>query len=456
MDKNSFRILIADDEAGLLEGLEKILGMEGYSVDTAASGRAVVERMNDVDYDLVFLDLKLGDMDGVEVVKKVQHLSVPIVIMTAYASIESAVNSMKIGVLDYIQKPFDNSNILSIAERFYIKKEKQFVDVELVTDKFPNIFFKSKSSIEAYNMINRVKDCEIPVLLLGESGTGKEVFARLIHEKCERSTKPFIGINCSAIPAELLESELFGHEKGSFSGAVSEKPGKFEIAEDGVLFLDEIGDMEYKLQSKLLRVLEEKTFERIGGIKPVRFRARIIASTNKDLKNLIRTGDFRSDLYFRLRGLEIYLPPLRERPEDLESLIHYYVTTYSGNYNKKLSVSSEAVKSLREYDWPGNIRELKNVVETAVLLADDNSLLLSDNFRLENNIKFDTAEDSYIDELEKSFILKTLEKNRFNRTLAAKELNISRKTLYNKIKNIRSNNYPNLPKSGTGPDDKQQ
>ena len=185
MDKNSFRILIADDEAGLLEGLEKILGMEGYSVDTAASGRAVVERMNDVDYDLVFLDLKLGDMDGVEVVKKVQHLSVPIVIMTAYASIESAVNSMKIGVLDYIQKPFDNSNILSIAERFYIKKEKQFVDVEMVTDKFPNIFFKSKSSIEAYNMITRVKDCDIPVLLLGESGTGKEVFARLIHEKCE-------------------------------------------------------------------------------------------------------------------------------------------------------------------------------------------------------------------------------------------------------------------------------
>ena len=270
--------------------------------------------------------------------------------------------------------------------------------------------------------------------MLGESGTGKEVFARVIHDNCERHDKPFIGLNCSAIPTELLESELFGHEKGAFSGAASEKPGRFEAAGAGTLFLDEIGDMDFKLQSKLLRVLEEKSFERIGGLKTIDFEARVIASTNRDIKAMIQDGEFRSDLYFRLRGIEIVLPPLRERPEDLESLIHHFVGRFSESYSKKVSVSSEAVNVLKDYPWPGNIRELRNVVETAVLLADDNSLLLSDHFRLEAVQQSISSDEHRIDEMEKSFILKTLEKNRFNRTLAAKELNISRKTLYNKIK----------------------
>ncbi len=434
MDKSEFRILLADDEDGLLEGLSKTLELEGYRIDTASSGRSAVDVLLNDKYDLVFLDLKLGDMDGIEVVKAIQPNVTPIVIMTAYASIESAVNSMKIGVLDYIQKPFDNSDIIAIADRFYDEKSEMAADVELASEKFSSIIFKSKKSIDAYNTINKVKDCNIPILLLGESGTGKEVFARLVHENCERKSRPFVGINCSAIPSELLESELFGYEKGSFSGAASEKPGKFEAAAGGTLFLDEIGDMEYKLQSKLLRVLEEKTFERIGGLRSKEFSARIIASTNRDLKTMIRNNEFRSDLYFRLRGIEIVLPPLRERPEDLDALIHNFVAMYSRNYNKKVSVSSEAVNVLKEYEWPGNIRELRNVVETAVLLADDNSLLLSDHFRIENEKASVAEEKGYIDELERSFILKTLEKNRFNRTLAARELNISRKTLYNKIK----------------------
>ena len=434
MVKEDFRILLADDESGLLEGLELTLKLEGYSVETADCGKTAVEKLSVGRFDLAFLDLKLGDMDGIEVVRTVQPLSTPIVIMTAFASVESAVTSMKIGVLDYIQKPFDNSDIIMIAERFYQERYEKSADVELSSEKFSNIIFKSSRILEVYNTAVKIKDCDIPVLLLGESGTGKEVFARLIHENCKRSGKPFVGINCSAIPSELLESELFGHEKGAFSGAAADKPGKFEIAAGGTVFLDEIGDMDVKLQAKLLRVLEEKSFERIGGVKPKPFRARVVASTNRSIRAMIEHGEFRSDLYFRLRGVELVLPPLRERPEDLEALLYSFVERFSAAYNKTVSLSSEAVVLLKEYPWPGNVRELRNAVETAVLLADDNSLLLSDHFRLETAESGHSTAAGVVDEMEKSFILKILEKNRFNRTLAAKELKISRKTLYNKIK----------------------
>lgn len=433
MEKSDFKILLVDDEEGLLEGLSMILSIGGYSVDTAGGGIPAVEKLKDNSFDLAFVDLKMNDIDGIEVVRQVQHIKTPIVIMTAFASVETAVSSMKIGVHDYIQKPFDNDAILAIAERFFSLEQERQAGVKFSSDKFPEVILQSESSLEAFRTVEKVKDCDIPVLLLGESGTGKEVFARMIHDGCIRSDEPFIGINCSAIPAELLESELFGHEKGAFSGAAGEKPGKIEVAAGGTLFLDEIGDMEYKLQSKLLRVLEERSFERIGGVKPLKFTARVIASTNRDLKKMILDKEFRSDLYFRLRGVELVLPPLRERPEDLELLIQKFVENCRINYNKKVTVSSEAVNALKQYSWPGNIRELKNVIESAVLLAEDDSLLLADHFRLESEEEEESG-DAYISELEKDFILKTLEKNRFNRTLAARELNISRKTLYNKIK----------------------
>jgi two-component system, NtrC family, response regulator AtoC len=433
MDKSWFKVLIVDDEEGLREGLEKTLSLEGYSVSTAATGWSAVEQLKEEQFHLAFIDLKLTDISGIEVVENVLPTLTPIVIMTAYASVESAVSSMKIGVLDYIQKPFNNSDILAIADRFFQEKMGGKVDVQLSSDKIPNIILKSEKSVVAFQTIEKVKDSDIPVLLLGESGTGKEVFARMIHDRGSRNKNPFIGINCSAIPAELLESELFGHEKGAFSGSVSTKPGKFEIAKEGTLFLDEIGDMDFKLQAKLLRVLEEKTFEHIGGISSIQFKARIIASTNKDLKYMVSNQEFRSDLYFRLRGVELVLPPLRERPEDLELLIHNYVELYANSYQKKVSVSSEAISSLKDYDWPGNIRELKNVIETAVLLSDDNSLLLSGNFRIDQNDD-QIVDLPYMNDLEKNYIIRTLEKNRFNRTLTAKDLNISRKTLYNKLK----------------------
>ena len=435
MDKSWFKILIADDEEGLLEGLKIILTLEGYSVTTASNGLSAVEHLRHGSFDLAFLDLKLGDIDGIEVVKRVQPILTPVVIMTAYASVESAVSSMRIGVLDYIQKPFDNADILAIAERFYSENLELKKDDSVSTGHSSELVLNSPAIQEACKTINKVKDADIPVMLLGESGTGKEVFARMIHERGKRENKPFVGINCSAIPAELLESELFGHEKGAFSGAAAAKPGKFEIAGEGTLFLDEIGDMEFKLQAKILRVLEEKSFEHIGGVEPIEFKARIVASTNRDLKQMIADKEFRSDLYFRLRGVELVLPPLRERPEDIEALIHYFVDFYGSSYKKNVSVSSEAVKVLKDYPWPGNIREMKNVVETAVIMSEDNSLLFPDHFKIDYSQEQDSLDDvSYINDLEKDYILRTLEKNRFNRTLTAKELNITRKTLYNKIK----------------------
>ncbi len=438
MSKDNFIILVVDDEEGILEGLGKILSLGGYSVVTASTGMQAIKIMSNKKIDLAFVDLKLTDIDGIEIVKNIQPSDIPIVIMTAFASVETAVSSMKIGVVDYIKKPFNNEDIISIADRFYLKKNTESSALrnrssDLSGSGFTNIILKSKKTREAFNIVEKIKDYNIPILLLGESGTGKEVFARLIHESSKRNNEPFIGINCSAIPCELLESEFFGYDKGAFSGAEKCKPGKFEIAKGGTLFLDEIGDMDLKLQAKLLRVLEERTFEHIGGLSSISFDARVIASTNRNLRQLVKNKDFRSDLYFRLQGLEISLAPLRERKEDLEELIYYFVKLFVDNYGKNVSISLEAVNYLKEYNWPGNIRELKNIVESAIILADDNSLLLPDNFRIEM-LQEESEDDLLLDEAEKEYIVMTLEKNRFNRTLAAKDLKISRKTLYNKIK----------------------
>jgi len=438
MDRGAFIILLVDDEEGLLEGLKKTLSLKGYSVITASTGFQAIRIINNNHIDLAFVDLRLTDMDGIEVVKNIQPTDMPIVIMTAYASVETAVNSMKIGVADYIQKPFNNKDIISIANRFY--KENSVGNGTLHNafsgpsgSDFTKIILKSKKIRDAFNTVEKIKDFNIPILLLGESGTGKEVFAKLIHESSRRKNEPFIGINCSAIPMELLESEFFGYEKGAFSGAESCKPGKFEVVKGGTLYLDEIGDMDLKLQAKLLRVLEERTFEHVGGVSPISFGARVISSTNRDLKQLVKNKEFRSDLYFRLRGMEILLAPLRERKEDMEELIYYFVKSFAENYEKNVSISLEAVNHLKEYRWPGNIRELKNIIVSAVLLAEDGSLLLPGDFRIEI-FDEDPEIELLLDKIEKDYILLTLEKNRFNRTLAAKDLKISRKTLYNKIK----------------------
>ena len=434
VDKKHFKILIVDDEPGMREGIGKALGIEGFSIETAESGNEAVRLIKDGDIDLAFVDLKLPDIDGCEVARRTcghEEKGTVVVIMTAYATVETAVNAMKIGVADYIKKPFDNSDLISIAERFYRQKKSSRPGASSPSPAGHDALFVDEKMRDLTAIVEKIKDCDIPVLILGESGTGKEVFARLIHGISCRREMPFIGVNCSAVPSQLMESEFFGHEKGAFSDAVSAKPGKFEIAGEGTLFLDEIGDMEFKLQSKLLRVLEEKSFERIGGISPIPFRARLIASTNRNLNSLIDQNYFRSDLYFRLKGIELNIPPLRERREEIEHLVRYFLEIFCENYGKRnMRISSEALGFLKQYDWPGNIRELKNVVESAVVLSENNSILLSRDFRID---MVGRQQDRFSDK-EKEYILEALEHNRYNRTLAARELNISRKTLYNKMK----------------------
>lgn len=410
------------------EGLETALSLEGYTVVTAVNGQSAAKRIENGGIDLAFIDLKMPDIDGCEVAKRIftgGTAETVIVIMTAFATVDTAVNAMKIGVADYIKKPFDNEDILSIANRFFQKKHYTEPDDQA------EFLFINKNMKELIETIDKVKNCKIPILLLGESGTGKEICAKLIHEACSTAEHPFVGINCSAIPPQLMESELFGHEKGAFSDAVAAKPGKFEAAGEGTLFLDEIGDMDINLQAKLLRVLEEKSFERIGSVTPVKFNARIVASTNRNLQDFIARQKFRSDLYFRLKGIELTIPPLRERKDEIGPLINLFIGRFSKSYAKQdITISAEAVRKLKAYNWPGNIRELKNAVESAVILNDSGTVFLPRHFRLET----EHTPNPILQEKERDNIIEVLEKNQFSRTLAAKELKISRKTLYNKMK----------------------
>ena len=431
-NKSNFRILIVDDEIGMSEGMKKVLNLEGFTVNTTESGLEAVKLIQSGLYKLVFVDLKLPDIDGVEVVRRINTENVIVVIITAFATVETAVTAMKCGAADYIKKPFDISDIIGISERFYLKtmlKRPEGIEKE---DEY-KIVYKSGVMEEIIEKVRKIKDWDMPVLILGESGTGKEIIARMIHSSGKRSLEPFVAVNCAAIPHDLLESELFGHEKGAFTGALQRKPGRFELARGGVLFLDEIGDMNISLQSKLLRAIESRVFEPVGSVKPVEFHARIIASTNQNLSELIRKKRFREDLYHRLNGVKIIIPPLRERQDDIAPLIDYFKAKFETMYRKeKINISTEAMRNLKNYGWSGNVRELKNVIESAILLSGSKSILFPEDF----SIDFPLGDDfsSELDNREKKNILEALSSNQFNRSLAAKALKISRKTLYNKMK----------------------
>lgn len=427
-----YKILVVDDEKGMCEGIMKVLSLEGYNVDTVESGLEAIKKINSGKYRLAFIDLKLPDIDGIEIIKNINKDNIDIVIITAHATVETAVSAMKFGASDYIKKPFDLSDIIDITKKFYLKSSYTNMEQKTSNDQF-QIIYKSKNMSDVIEKINKIKDCDIPVLLLGESGTGKELIARYIHTYGNRNDKPFIAINCAAIPQELLESEFFGYEKGSFTGANQKKQGKFEAAGDGILFLDEIGDMDLSLQSKLLRVLESKCFEPIGSVKSVSFKARIIASTNQNITDFIKHKKFREDLYYRLNGIKINLPQLKERIEDIQLLIDYFKIKFENIYNKKnITFSSEAIRFLKNYIWPGNVRELKNVIESAILLSNSNKVLFPEDFSIDTGT--DENYSSEINGFEKEAIINALSKNQFNRSLAAKALKISRKTLYNKMK----------------------
>ena len=381
-------ILIVDDEKNYPPVLSAVLEEEGFETLTAFSGREALEILKNSDVDLVLTDMKMPFMDGIELLEHIKEKDhdLPVIMMTAYGTVEKAVLAMQKGADNYILKPFDNERLVlyvnkAIAMYRVVKENRYLRDAVETRYSFGNIIGKSKIMQDVFETIRKVAPTNATVLIEGESGTGKELVAKSIHFNSLRRNQPFIAVNCSALAESLLESELFGHEKGAFTGAVAMKKGRFELADGGTLFLDEIGELSQNLQVKLLRVIQEKSFERVGGIKPVSVNIRIIAATNKNLKNEIEGRRFREDLYYRLNVVRIILPLLRQHKEDINILVNHFINKYSDERSSDILVRGldpEVERLFYEYNWPGNIRELENVIERAMVLCPDDKIKASD------------------------------------------------------------------------------
>lgn len=370
-------ILIVDDEKNYLVVLEALLSSEGYEIMTADNARNALHSIRNADLDLVITDVKMPGMSGMELLSECGKIKpdLPVIIMTAYGTIEMAVEAMKQNAYDYITKPFQNEQlkltIRKALERYRLVRENRRLS-EALSDRFRygNIIGKSKPMLKIYEMIEKVAQSKASVLITGPSGTGKELIAKAIHYGSARRKGPFVSMNCGALTETLLESELFGHERGAFTGAVSMKKGRFELADSGTLFLDEVGDMPPSLQVKLLRVLQEMAFERVGGTKTIKVDVRMLSASNRNIKDDVKEGIFREDLYYRLNVIHIEVPPLRERADDIPLLVKSFIDKYTeGKVGKKVELTPEAWKLLYQYPWPGNVRELENVIERALVLS---------------------------------------------------------------------------------------
>jgi two-component system NtrC family response regulator len=381
-------VLIVDDEKNYPPILSAVLEEEGYETLTATSGQEALDILNNSDIDLVLTDMKMPAMDGIELLEniKVKNQDVPVLLMTAHGTVDKAVEAMQKGAYTYLLKPFDNQRLIifvnkAIASYQVIKENQRLRDAVGSRFSFGNIIGKSKAMQDIYETIIKVAPTTASVLIEGESGTGKELVAKSTHFNSPRREQPFIGVNCSAFAESLLESELFGHEKGAFTGAVAMKKGRFELADRGTLFLDEIGELSPNLQVKLLRVLQEKTLERVGGTKTISVNFRLIAATNKELKIEAETGRFRDDLYYRLNVVHIALPPLRHRQEDIRLLTDFFIKKYASERKALIPVTGVDIEGERlffEYNWPGNVRELENVIERAMILCPGQVIGVSD------------------------------------------------------------------------------
>ena len=453
----SKRILIVDDEKTIRWSLGEALRNIDYEVAEAENGKNALKVFQDDPFDLVILDLKLPDIDGIQVLKKLKETDseVPVIMMTAYGEIETAVEAIKNGAYDFILKPFQLEKMkVSIANALESSSLKQQLDgirkKERETYNFKNFLGRSKVMQEVFKKLKKIGESKASTILIqGESGTGKELVARAIHESSNGSNRPFLEINCAALPETLLESELFGHEKGAFTDAKYRKKGLFELAEGGTIFLDEIGEMGITLQSRLLRVIENKTFRRVGGVKDLRVNTRIISATNRDLKQAIKEGKFRNDLYYRLQVIPVYLPPLRERKEDIPLLANHFIAMFNKEFKKNVrSISPEVEKLLQRYSWPGNVRELKNIIERAMLLEAEEELLpehlppeiIGNEEEILPHEGPATIDELYpitLKEMERLVIEKTLNETGQNKSQAAKILGISRQTLREKVKQYR-------------------
>lgn len=377
------KILIVDDEKSIREFLEIMLKKEGYKVGSAVSAEEALKLFNNSNYELVISDIKMSGMDGVELLRKIKEINPETIVLmiTAYASVDTAIDAMKAGAYDYITKPFNVDEVKHIIrnalDRRRLETENILLKKELKSRySFASLVGTSPKMLEIYGFIKRVANTRTNILITGESGTGKELVARAIHYESDRKDKPFVPINCGAIPENLLESELFGHQKGAFTGAVANKNGLFEVANDGTIFLDEITELPKELQVKILRVIQEKNFRRVGGVDDISVDVRIITASNKDIEKEIQGGRFREDLFYRLNVIPIHLPPLRERKEDIPLLADYFLEKYTKELGKDIKgISSEAMDFLEAYAYPGNVRELENIIERAVALESTNLIL---------------------------------------------------------------------------------
>ncbi|MEO0115016.1 MAG: sigma-54 dependent transcriptional regulator [candidate division WOR-3 bacterium] len=437
------RILVVDDEEIMRESLTDWLKEDGYEVLAVEDGFKALEAIQKQTFSVMLVDLKMPKMDGLEVLREVKRLGIetPVIIITAYATVDTAVAAMKEGAYDYIIKPFNPEElglaIKKIIEHQHLKKENILLRKELSKRyQFQDIIGKSPKMQAVFELIRTVAPTKSTVLIQGESGTGKEMVARAIHEASLRKDGPFIALACGALPETLLEAELFGHEKGAFTGANFQKKGKLELADGGTLFLDEIGDISPKSQVDLLRFLQEREFRRLGGTETIKVDVRIIAATNKNLLKLVEQGKFRDDLYYRLNVITITLPPLRERKEDIPLLITHFLEKYNIETGKRIEKISEAAMNiLMDYHWPGNVRELENTIEHAVVVSEGNTIMpnsLPDFLKKKEPTPIDTSKS--LEEMEKQHIIQVLKEQQGNISRAAEILGINRVTLYRKMK----------------------
>lgn len=439
--KEDARVLVVDDEPMVCLALTNWLEEENYFAQAVEDGPQAIGAVREENWDIVLLDLRMPGMDGMEVLKQVKEIApqTVVIMMTAYASIPGAVQAMQEGAYDYIVKPLDVDQLTLMLQR--IVEHQQLITENILLRKrlteqyeYEDIIGRSEAMQEVFEMIKAVTDTNATVLITGETGTGKELVARAIHSNSSQRYGPFVATSCGALPETLLESELFGYEKGAFTGADRTKKGRFELAHGGTLFLDEVGDISIKTQIKLLRALQEKSFSRLGGTEPIKVDLRLVSATNRDLVAAIEDGSFRSDLYYRLNVVTIQLPPLRERKDDVPLLAAHFINKYNVEFNKKFDrVNRKAMDFLMDYHWPGNVRELENVIERAIVIAQGPEVKI-DHLPFCNVEAIPTEDPQSLQEVERLHIEKMLQKNDWNIAKTARLLNIDRSTLHKKIK----------------------
>ena len=450
-------LLLVEDDQNAREGMKVALEEEGYEVIDKEKAEDALEVLKKKNIDLVITDLRLPGMDGVELLRKAQGVSPStlVIIITAYATVENAVEAMKEGAYDYVTKPINLDRFLLLVKRA-ITEKKQREEYQILREKyellkrqveerysFESLIGASHKMQEIFQTILQIAPARAPVLIQGESGTGKELIARALHRRSNRKDGPFIAVHCAALATTLLESELFGHEKGAFTGAVESKPGRFELAHRGTLFLDEVSEIDPAVQVKLLRVLQEQEFERVGGVKTIKVDVRVVSATNVNLEERVKEGKFREDLYYRLKVITINVPPLRERKEDIPLLVHSFIKEANDANKKNIKgITSRALTLLINYPWPGNVRELRNVIESMVVLAKKDIISASDipayiKRELENKeaVVPVKLEGSW-EEIEKALIFGALRYAEGNKSRAANLLGLSRRTLYRKLKEL--------------------